>query len=209
MSFHNIDATAYVSDCALTCHDRGVRLLHTCQGGAEGRGQPQRRRLDHPAMSLSWHDAIAYAFWLAEQTEQPWRLPSEAEWEKAARWDPRTGVVRTYPWGDAFDKDRCNTSVDGFGRVRSVGHYPNDTSPYGAHDMAGNVWEWTSSLFKPYPYRHDDGRETLYSTEERVLRGGSWYLDARFARSAHRLYARPDDVNGYLGFRLALTPTGR
>jgi formylglycine-generating enzyme required for sulfatase activity len=107
----------------------------------------QLKRLDHPVVCVTWHDAVAYAAWLAKLTGQSWRLPTEAEWEKAARGTDG----RIYPWGDAFDKARCNVSESGIGTTTPVGSYPNGASPYGAQDMAGSVWEWASSLFKPYP----------------------------------------------------------
>ena len=129
-----------------------------------------RERLEHPVVMVSWQDAVAYAKWLAERTGQVWRLPSEAEWEKSARGTDG----RLYPWGDAFDASRCNTSEGKKGTTNSVGNYPSGASPYGALDMAGNVWERTSTLFKPYPYVATDGRERAESTENRVLRGGSW-----------------------------------
>ena len=128
-------------------------------------------RLDHPVVNVSWNDVVAYANWLKQQTGQSWRLPTEAEWEKAARGTDG----RIYPWGDVFDKGRCNTSEGGKGTTTPVGSYASGDSPYGALDMAGNVWEWTSSLFKSYPYTSIDDRENVNSTDNRVLRGGSWY----------------------------------
>jgi formylglycine-generating enzyme required for sulfatase activity len=146
----------------------------------------QLRRLDHPVVCVSWHDAIAYAAWLAKATGQLWHLPSEAEWEKAARWDPTLRRSRIYPWGDRFDRTRANTSEGGTGTTTPVGSYPTGASPCGAQDLAGNVWEWTSSLYKPYPYNASDGRERADSTENRVLRGGSWSDTAWIARAAYR-----------------------
>ncbi|HEX6819078.1 MAG TPA: SUMF1/EgtB/PvdO family nonheme iron enzyme [Ktedonobacterales bacterium] len=149
-----------------------------------------------------WHDAVAYADWLARQTGQPWRLPSEAEWEKAAR----GADGRIYPWGDSFDKARCNTSEGRNGPMTApIGTYPTGASPYAAQDMAGNVWEWTSSIYKAYPYTPHDGRERLDSTANRVLRGGSWHLGGAYARAAYRGGAQPSNVRifGDYGFRLA------
>ena len=147
---------------------------------------------------VSWQDATAYIAWLIKTTGQRgWRLPTEAEWEKAARWDPQRQDSRIYPWGDSFDKDRCNTSESGIGTTSPVGSYPasdarrSGASPFGVEEMAGNVWEWTSSLYKPYPYTRNDGREDSKSTENRTLRGGSWGNGASFARAACR-----DDTGG-------------
>jgi formylglycine-generating enzyme required for sulfatase activity len=145
--------------------------------------QRQSRDLDHPVY-VSWKDAVAYAHWLHERTSQPWRLASEAEWEKAARGTDG----RIYPWGDKFDRRRANTSEGKKGTIMPVGSYPSGTSPYGAQDMAGNLGEWTSSLFKPYPYIGTDGREQGESTDNRVMRGGSVSADATYARAARRTH---------------------
>ncbi len=162
--------------------------------------QAQLQCLDHPVVMVSWNDAIAYAGWLAKVTGQRWRLPNEAEWEKAARWDGR--MARVYPWGDSFDASCANTSEGGKGTTTPVGSYPSGTSPCGAQDMSGNVWEWTSSLFKPYPYSQDDGREVPDSTVNRVLRGGSWLRDATYARAAYRNRGHPGNSNAVGGLRL-------
>ena len=163
----------------------------------------QLKRHDHPVVCVSWRDAVAYASWLAKTTGQPWRLPTEAEWEKAARWDAANRHSRIYPWGDAFDKVRCNTSESGKGGTTPVGSYPSGASPCGAQEMAGNVWEWTSSAFKSYPYDASDGRERADSTDNRVLRGGSWGsvvgLPARPAAAA----TFPITRGGIIGFRVA------
>jgi formylglycine-generating enzyme required for sulfatase activity len=166
--------------------------------------QQQRERPDHPVVNVSWKDVVAYATWLATQTGQPWRLPSEAEWEKAARWDPATRTSRIYPWGDNFDTSRANTRESGKKTTTPVGTYPSGASPCGAQDMAGNVWEWTSSHYKPYPYNASDGRETLTSTENRVLRGGSCVSIPRNSRAAYRSIYHPDYAFYFVvGVRLA------
>jgi formylglycine-generating enzyme required for sulfatase activity len=103
------------------------------------------RGLDHPASLLSWMNALAYATWLAPITGVPWRLPTEAEWQKAARWDQRSSVARRYPWGDQFEPAKASTAESGRNTTTPVGSYPAGTSPYGALDMAGNVKEWTCS----------------------------------------------------------------
>jgi hypothetical protein len=120
-----------------------------------------------------------YAAWLARITGQPWRLPSEAEWEKAAR--GTSG--RIYPWGDTFDPSRANTSEGGSGATTPVGSYPSGASPCGAKDMSGNVYEWTSSHNVPYPYDPTDGREAPDTTGSKVARGGSWDDGATYALS--------------------------
>lgn len=176
--------------------------------------QKQLQRLDHPVVLVSWRGAMSYVTWLREMTGDPgWRLSTEAEWEKAARWDAQAGVSRTYPWGDSFDKHRCNTERSGIKTTTPVGSYPanngrrSGTSPCGAEDMAGNVWELTGSLYKPYPYDASDGREDQESSESRAIRGGSWDSLAQGVRAASRgrFSLHEDDI----GFRLAWsTPTG-
>ena len=147
---------------------------------------------DHPVVSVSWRDAVAYCRWLTEQTDQLYRLPTEAEWEKAARGSDG----RQYPWGDGFDPAKCNSGEGVPGGTTPVGQYPEGASPYGILDMAGNVWEWCSTLYKPYPYDPGDGRENPESPAGRVLRGGSFNDDQGSVRCACRFggYPYPRDV---------------
>ncbi len=159
-----------------------------------------------PVTHISWHDAVKYCQWLSNifRNELPssmiLRLPTEAEWEKAAR-----GVDgREYPWGNVFDINKCNTKESGMMGITPVGYYsPQGDSPYGCCDMAGNVWEWTHSLFKDYPYYSNDGRETENSTETRVLRGGSCTRTKGYSRSTFR----NDNYSfSMIGFRVCLAP---
>jgi formylglycine-generating enzyme required for sulfatase activity len=153
---------------------------------------------DHPVVNVSWYDALAYCCWLAGATGQVYRLPTEAEWEKAAR-----GLDgRPYPWGDKFDKTRCNTADGGMGRTTPVDAYPTGASPYGVLDLVGNVWEWCSSLYAAYPYQAGDGREEASAEGWRVLRGGSWFDMEWGARAARRLSGPPDSVSRNTGFRV-------
>jgi formylglycine-generating enzyme required for sulfatase activity/Cdc6-like AAA superfamily ATPase len=170
---------------------------------------------DHPVVNVSWHDAAAYCQWLSEVTGRSYRLPTEAEWEKAAGWDEKAGKRWRYPWGDDFDPGKCNTREGGPGKATPAGQYSRaGDSPYGATDMAGNVWEWTSTKWgadweKPeygYPYRPDDGREQREVTEFRVLRGGSWYDHQRSARCAYRIRYDPGYRDYFIGFRVAASP---
>jgi formylglycine-generating enzyme required for sulfatase activity len=171
--------------------------------------KPPGDKADHPVVNVTWHDAMAYCCWLTETTGRTYRLPSEAEWEKAARGTDG----RIYPWGDEPpDESRCN-----FGRnaaaTTPVGMYsPQGDSPYGCVDMAGNVWEWALSLwgkgmwepdFK-YPYKPADGREDLEAGNDilRALRGGSWYDNQDNARCAFRYGVIPGSGSSDLGYRL-------
>jgi formylglycine-generating enzyme required for sulfatase activity len=164
----------------------------------------QFSRLEHPVVNVSWHDAVAYCAWLKDCTGEPWRLLTEAEWEKAARWDEKTRSARVYPWGQEFDPHRCNTRESSLGATTPVGLYPNGASPAGAQDMAGNVREWTSTRYASYPYERLDGRERADARGERVQRGGSWFSFGSDARCAFRDWHDPDETSAAVGFRLAL-----
>lgn len=158
---------------------------------------------DHPVRYVSWHDALAYCRWLSERTGLLVRLPSEAEWEKAAR--GTDGHI--YPWGDQFNNNKCNTWESGIRTTTPVGKYsPVGDSPYGCADMAGNVWEWTSSKYGRYPYEAEDGREDLKGDSFRVVRGGSWDDVHVRARAADRFRGDPHYRFGNFGFRVMVRP---
>jgi formylglycine-generating enzyme required for sulfatase activity len=163
------------------------------------------KKADHPVVNVDWQDAIAYCRWLNEVLRDEVkdlqvRLPTEAEWEKAARGDAQRG--NEWPWGNRFDPRKCNSSEGRIGGTTPVGAYsPQGDSPYGVADMAGNVWEWCHSLYQPYPYRADDGREDESATGVRVWRGGSWGYEAFYARCTFRLrepLAYRGDILGFL-----------
>jgi len=158
-------------------------------------GKPPKGKEDHPVVYVSWHEAVTYCGWLSEVTGRPYRLPSEAEWEKGARGTDG----RIWPWGNRWDATRCNMGGED---TTPVGAYPQGASPYGLLDMAGNVWEWTRSVYKSYPYDPDDGREDLEAKGVRVLRGGSWGLNPDLARCVVRLRVSPYSSNDHIGFRL-------
>lgn len=140
-------------------------------------GQRKHKR-DHPVVGICWYEALAYARWAGKT------LLSEAQWEKAAR--GTNG--RPYPWGDVFDPFLCNTGESRIYDTTPVGRYsPVGDSPYGCADIAGNVWEWTASLLRPYPYQSDDGRNNLEGEGARVLRGACFGSKDR-ARSAVRWF---------------------
>lgn len=173
-----------------------------------------RGKEDFPIVYVSWHDAVAYCRWLAEATGKPYRLPSEAEWEKGARGTDG----RLYPWGDGWNPARCNTLEGEQDGITPVEAYPQGAGPYGLVDMAGNVWEWTISLwgedwYAPefaYPYDPHDGREDLEAEDQvcRVQRGGSYAYDKAFARCAYRYKNLPQNHSDGTGFRVALSVGG-
>jgi hypothetical protein len=163
-------------------------------------------KADYPVNEISWYDARDYAAWAGQ------RLLSEAEWEKAASWDEQgsrweRGRKRQYPWGDGFDENKCNTRESGILNTTPVGSYsPRGDSPYGCADMAGNVFEWTSSLYQAYPYQACDGREDPVSGGPRVLRGGSWGSDQVGARCAARYNSDPNFRRVSRGCRVGVSP---
>lgn len=142
----------------------------------------QLRTPYNPVTSIRWIDAVLYCAWLSDLTNLSYRLPTEAEWEKAARGTDG----RIYPWGNEWDPERTNTPDMGTGAASAVWDYPDGVSPDGVYDMSGNVWEWCSSMYKPYPYGADDGREAVNLTDDRVMRGSSWYCPPRNSRPACR-----------------------
>ncbi len=157
-----------------------------------GPGSDVRAKQDHPVTCVSWHDALAFCKWAGV------RLPTEAEWEKAAR-GPDGGI---WPWGDrAPNSGVCNFNMT-VGDTTPVGSYPDGKSPYGLLDVAGNVWEWTSSLFRPYKYDAGEGREDPKTDGGRTLRGGSFGNVAQLVRCACRGWGLPLSRGGSLGFRV-------
>lgn len=160
----------------------------------------------HPVVDVSWEDAMQYCEWLTSSLggNDTVRLPTEAEWEYVAA---GTGEkTRKYPWGDEEpDKDRANYGGNE-GNTTEVDGYPNGATPDGVYDLAGNVWEWTLSEYKDYPYQYDDGRNSIKGGETRVVRGGSFGRYSSGLRSAFRLRSLPDYRCGVIGFRVVLSP---
>lgn len=172
----------------------------------EMRRSQERERANHPVTRVSWHAALAFCRWLSERSAQRIRLPSEAEWEKAARGTDG----RLYPWGNRPPNAQlCNHDtfvID----TTEVACYPAGTSPFGVLDMAGNVWEWTNTVWGAsgdsptykYPYNALDGREDFSAPGARVLRGGAFLSDARGVRCACRSGNYPDFRFWNIGFRV-------
>ena len=191
------------------------------QKSTEGWKQPrfwEDSRLNDPAqpvVGVSWYEAVAYCNWLASRTGKPYRLPTEAEWEKAARGTDR----RRYPWGNQWDARNCNNKENkqkGDAQTTPVGQYsPQGDSPHGVGDLVGQVWEWCSSKWggtdptpkRVYPCQDKDGREELDGDDTRVLRGGSWGSDhpAAICRCGYRGWNVPGNRSDVGGFRSAMT----
>jgi formylglycine-generating enzyme required for sulfatase activity len=155
-----------------------------------------------PVVGVSWYEAYAYTEWLNNATGRAYRLPTEAEWEMAARGTDG----RMYPWGNEFDASLCNTRESELERTTPVGQYsPDGDSPYGCADMAGNVSQWTMSRFKSYPYDETDGRNDPAGDSERVIRGSSWFSPLLRVRVVSRGMNDPSFLDNDLGFRCALS----
>jgi len=201
--------------------DRG--WTHRCAAGLvaprfwerDGAGQWWRRRFGvrepvpgaEPVVHVCFHEADAYARWAGR------RLPTEAEWEKAARFDPTTGRSRRYPWGD----EEPTTAHANLGqrhlRPAPVGAYPAGASPLGVHQLVGDVWEWTSSAWEPYPgfevFPYPEYSQVFFGGDFRVLRGGSFGTDPVAVRATFRNWDVPIRRQIFAGFRCARDAGGR
>jgi formylglycine-generating enzyme required for sulfatase activity len=186
---------------------------------------------DHPVTGVNFLDAAAFCLWVKDVTGLPARLPTEPEWEKAARGPDG----RVYPWGNQWEPGRCNNasgketrdSAAPLGTTPVAKYSPQGDSPYGVADLAGNVQEWVSSLYRPYPYDPEDGREELVhrldslsalprfhetgatsmvnsseaAFDKAMLRGGSWREGRFLNRCAYRSWAAPMHRSDDTGFR--------
>ncbi|HXQ32968.1 MAG TPA: SUMF1/EgtB/PvdO family nonheme iron enzyme, partial [Anaerolineales bacterium] len=188
--------TVYLDEYKIGKYEITNKQYNQCLRASVCTGSVVPDKLDHPVVNVNWHAAKTYCEWVGG------RLPTEAEWEKAASWDPETKTKFVYPWGNDDPTSALLNYRYYVGDTSPVGSYPDAVSPYGLFDMAGNVWEWMSSVYQPYPYSADDDRENLSSSEARVLRGGAWdeMIDDG-VRSAHRGKGTSTITGSYLGFR--------
>ena len=186
-----------------------LRAESTSRGGETGswlarfmdRVAPVEELADLPILHVCYWEADAYARWAGK------RLPTEAEWEKAALWDPTAGQARPWPWGEQPpEPSRANVDQLGFAPA-PVGAYPAGASAYGVEQLVGDCWEWTSSDFSGYPgfeaYPYDDYSKTWFGSDYKVLRGASWATRPAVARGTFRNWDYPIRRQIFAGFRLA------
>jgi formylglycine-generating enzyme required for sulfatase activity len=204
--------TPAVDDLPLVVKAGGPERERAFRASADGytwRGsQPPREQLDHPVTLVRWEDAAAYCRWLSNVIAEPVRLPTEAEWERAAR----GGLERqAYPWGNRLDGSHANFLADptakssrGTSACRSFP--PNG---FGLYDMAGNVWEWVADWYDPayYTVSPRDNPSGPGLGQFRIVRGGGWLAsDLRMLMCSYRHRVPPDTYSYGIGFRVACSP---
>jgi formylglycine-generating enzyme required for sulfatase activity len=193
---HEVDLPAYAIEIFEVTNDQFAAFVEEAgyvteaeqEGGSGWRGYAEGRG-NHPVVKVSWNDAQAYCDWAGR------RLPSEAEWEKAARGPD--GFL--YPWGNEWDPDKANVKEAGFRGTTPVGLFPENVSPYGVYDLAGNVWEWTADYYQPYP--GNTTPDEFYGEKFRVLRGGGWFDEQDQVIATNRSSTSPTAANDDIGFR--------
>ncbi len=217
---HQVDLPAYEIGIYPVTNKKYAPFIKNVRTQDEPAGwflrRPPKGKEDHPVVGVSWHDAWAYCRWLSQKTGRTYRLPSEAEWEKAAR-----GVEgQRYLWGEDWAADRCNAGRDDTSPVKEPAnqdrpYFPRGKSPFGCYDMVGNVEEWTSTLWGSdpgqsdfeYPYNPDDGREDLEADRHlpwvfRIHRGGSFQDSHPDLSCAARSFDNPNSKLDWRGFRV-------
>jgi len=201
--------TAYKTDAEL---GKGCNVLNEAKDGFEQKRESDwtnpgfKQAENHPVVCVSWRDARAYVYWLSLKTGEKYRLPTEAEWEYAAR----AGTETVYWWGDEASHEYANYrgvgGRDQWDRTAPVGRFPRNA--FGLSDMLGNVWEWTADCwhggYTDAPY---DGSAWLEGAgaecDRRVIRGGSWSFNAVLMRSAYRFRLPSVESYSNIGFRIA------
>jgi formylglycine-generating enzyme required for sulfatase activity len=181
-----IDQTEVTNGMYARCVEAG-----DCTAPMHSAPYQQADYANHPVAGVTWFQAGEYCHWAGR------RLPTEAEWEKAARGPDGF----RYPWGDTPPDDKLLNFAGQVGGTAAVGSYPAGASPYGALDMAGNVWEWVSDGYDPVYYAYSPTADPPggTSTNQKIVRGGAWGVDERAVRSANRFWAFPgrNDTDGF------------
>jgi formylglycine-generating enzyme required for sulfatase activity len=187
----NAAYTRCVAEGKCTALDDGASATHPTYAS-----DPQYA--NYPVINVKWTQANAFCGWAGK------RLPTEAEWEKAASWDTATNTKTVWAFGNEFDPAKVNSAESKNLDTTTVGQYGDELNK--TVDMAGNVSEWTSSLSRPYPYDEADGRENLEGDGDRVYRGGSWAQTQGKALNVFRLGSSPTYFGREIWFRCAATP---
>ncbi len=189
--------TVYLEAYQIGKYEITNNQYNRCLRAAVCTGSVVPDKLDHPVANVNWHAAKTYCEWAGG------RLPTEAEWEKAASWDPETKTKFVYPWGNSDPTSALLNYNSDVGDTTPVGTYPDGVSPYGLFDMAGNVWEWVNDWYGEAYYQSSPSSNPLGpdTGQYRVLRGGSWGGNDKFVRSDVRQWYIPTNTNDLTGFR--------
>lgn len=166
-------------------------------------GDDRFNGIDYPVVGVSWNDVNMFLDWINNATGETYRLPTEAEWEKAARGTDG----REYPWGNTWDASKTNTSESQLKKLTPVGSFPDGISPFGCYDMAGNAYDWCSDWFHIDTYKYSPMENPMGAVDGRrkVIRGGSWQPRGEFAaRCANRAAHEPISGSHNIGFRIAI-----
>ncbi len=206
---HEVEVSAFfIQKYPVTCAEYAVFLTESGReppGGWTG-SAPDVRREDCPVVEVSWDDAAAYCAWFRDVSESPTRLPTEAEWEKAATWHADTSEKTVWSWGDEFDVDRANARESGIHKLTPIGYFsPHGDSPYGVVEMCGNTFDWVNDWWAPeYDLGETHDPTGPVAGTHRVARGGSWAGSSiDNSGCSHAYHLVPSKRNEYVGFRMA------